>query len=388
MKFQDTHFERNSRFASWAKKRLEEAGFAETIVEALQNNPLAAVDVLREHMRPVVDMSFRDVTLTPQFSLINSFVSWVAEQAQKHGDTRAFEGEVLTQSIVAWHTGRYDENGRQTYVPTSALSRLLLSTELRGLKCADMTLPYPSLYISVAPELGFTVHNEQTGAHPLYGMYITNDTVDERKGWRVLLCGDRNSVSKGDWDDALSHFYLDFSDDEKPVAEAVSEVFNMVRSKGPEWCRRQGMKDTDLEEIIESWEASFKWAMNLLFYVTRPDFKDLEHVEANEEAAALWRRMENAPRGSKKRDRIRDQYRAAPKRPRILVGRRVVVDDRLPRSRSEARQAIMIRTLVPAHWQRYRIGAGRAETVWKQKDPYWRGPDDVEPIPSQVHEVL
>lgn len=388
MKFQATHYERNSRNHSWASALLAKEGFSEAIVTALQHKPLAATDVLREHMRPVANLSFQEVTETEQFAMIHNFVQWIAERSAQAGGQQAFQGEVLTQSIVAWHTARYDLHGRQTYVPTQALSRLLLSTELRGLKCSDMTLPYPSVYIAVDPELGFTVHNEQTGAHPLYGMYITDDSLGERRGWRVLLCGDRNEVSEVEYDDALSHFFLDFSDGDQPVAEAVSEVFALVRSKGPEWCRQQGMKDSDLEEIIESWESSFKWAMNLLFYVTRPDFKDMEHVEANDEAAALWRRMKNAPKGSKKRERILDQYRAQPKRPRIVVGRRVVVDERLPRSRSEARTAIHVRTLVPAHWQRYHVGAGRSEVVWKQKDPHWRGAEDLPVLSSQVHEVL
>ena len=388
MKFQATHYERNSRHQAWASKLLEREGFADAIITALQHNALAATDILREHMRPVAYLSFQEVTETEHFSMIHNFVRWIAERSAEAGGKQTFDGEVLTQAIVAWHTARFDLHGRQTYVPTQSLSRLLLSTELRGLKCADMTLPYPSVYIAVDPELGFTVHNEQTGAHPLYGIYISDDSLAERRGWRVLLCGDRNSVSQSAHDDALSHFFLDFSDDKKPVAEAVSEVFALVRSKGPDWCRQQGMKDEDLEDIIDSWEASFKWAMNLLFYVTRPDFKDLEHVEANGEAAALWRRLENAPKGSKKRERILDQYRAQPKRPRIVVGRRVVVDERLPRTVGEALNPVMVRTLVPSHWQRYRVGAGRAETVWKQKDPYWRGPEDAPVLSTQVHEVL
>jgi len=388
VKFTDTHYERNSRNASWAKKLLAKEGFAKAIVAALEDKPLAATDVFREHMRPVANLSFQEVTETQEFAMIHNFVEWIAKRSAQVGGKQAYQGEVLTQSIVAWHTARFDLNGRQTYVPSEPLARLLLSTELRGLKCSDMTLPYPSVYIAFDSKLGFEVHNEQTGAHPLYGMYITDDSVGERRGWRVLLCGDRNDASTVEYDDALSHFFLDFSDGNQPVAEAVSEVFALVRSKGPEWCRQQGMKDSDLEEIIESWEASFKWAMNLLFYVTRPDFKDMEHVEANDEAAALWRRMQNAPKGSKKRERILDQYRATPKRPRIVVGRRVVVDERLPRSRSEARTAIHVRTLVPAHWQRYHVGAGRAEIVWKPKDPHWRGPEDVPTVSSQVHEVL
>ncbi len=389
MKFAETHFERNSKHATWAKKLLVDKGFTDAMVTAVEERPLAALDVIREHLRPVADQPFGLVMKTEEFSYVAGFIKWLANKQPEGAPIRvAFESELLTQSIVGWHSARYDLNGRQTYVPTEALSRLLLATELRGLKCSDMVLPYPSLYIAVSPELGFAVHNEQTGAHPLYGMYISTDDVEGRPGWRVLLCGDRNSDTTPDWDDALSHFYLDFSDGEKPVTEAISGLFDMVRSKGPEWCLRQGMKDSDLEEIIETWEASFKWAMNLMFYVTRPDFKDLEHVEASTEAAALWRRMQNAPKDSKKRDRILDQYRSTPKRPRIVVGRRVVVDERLPRSRGEAKQALMVRTLVPAHWQRYYRGAGRAETIWKQKDPYWRGPDDVEPAPSQVHEVL
>jgi hypothetical protein len=388
--FAETHFERNSRHTAWAKKMLEQRGFLETIVTAVQEKPLACVDVLRLHLRPVADRAFQEVIETDEFHQVSAFIDWLMDSARQNGMPHrvSVEAEILTQAIVGWHTSRFDINGRQSYVPSQPLSRLLLSTELRGLKCSDMTLPYPSLYISVDPELGFRVHNEQTGAHPLYGLYITDDSVGERRGWRILLCGDRNEASAVEWDDALSHFFLDFSNEEKPVSEAVAETFAMVRSKGPEWCRKQGMKDSDLEDIIDSWEASFKWAMNLLFYVTRPDFKDLEHVEANEEAAALWRRMQNAPKGSKKRERILDQYRAAPKRPRILVGRRVVVDERLPRSRAEAKSALMIRTLVPSHWQRYRTGPGRTEVVWKQKDPYWRGPEDAEPAPTQVHEVL
>jgi len=386
-KFAATHYERNSKNAPWAKSRLAQSNFATAVSEAVANKPLAMVDVLREHMRPVAHLDFDSVVRTPQFAAIHGFVSWLAERAQGAGMAQAVNGEVLTQSIMAWHTCRYDHGGRQTYVPTPALSRLLLATELRGLRCADMVLPYPSVYIAVDPSLGFTVHNEQTGAHPLYGVYLTVDSMDDRPGWRVLLCGDRNDNSSGEWDDALSHFYIDLGDAERPIADVIKELFTLVRSRGPAWCQQQGIKDADLDEVIDSWETAFKWCMNLMFYVTRPDFKDLEHVEANPEAAALWRRMQNAPKGSKKRERILDQYRATPKQPRIVVGRRVVLDSRLPSNVGEAMRALRVRTFVPAHWQRYHVGPrGSGEVVWKQKDPYWRGPDDAE-VSSPVHEV-
>jgi len=282
-------------------------------------------------------------------------------------------GEITTQLLMAWQFARYENGGLRTYVVEPGLQRRLLATELRNIRCQDLRLPYPCIYVCMDEALGFRVYNEGTGWHSLVGIYLTEDDG----GLRVMTCG------KGDGlDDALSHFHLPLAKDpEAPLDDVLDALANRVRTQDKAWAESQGMGSAAIDDLLDSWFSAFKWVMNLVFYVTHSE--PGENIEMNKEARRLWQRASKLPRGPKRKSLVA-RANALPSRQRIVVGRGVKVDKSLPRSTGEVR-ALLTRTLVAGHWQRYAVGPKRAKREWRFKEPFWRGQGSEEG--SNVHEV-
>ncbi len=52
----------------------------------------------------------------------------------------------------------------------------------------------------------------------------------------------------------------------------------------------------------------------------------------------------------------------------------------------ERSAAPSVQTLVRGHFQRYHVGKGGAGIVWRQKEPYWKGPEDA-PVAVRPHRL-
>jgi hypothetical protein len=50
-------------------------------------------------------------------------------------------------------------------------------------------------------------------------------------------------------------------------------------------------------------------------------------------------------------------------------------------------KALMVRTLVSGHWQRFATGEGRKDRTWKFRVPFWRGPDGSPQAESNEHRL-
>lgn len=370
-----THYERTTTEERRAQRFVTKHG--NDLVSAIQDmaragRPMGFLDVVREYLAPIADLDFISFFSHPRCLAAQSFI---AEVGAMITGGRGLTGEVRTQINVCWHQLQFRRHGQRTYVVAPGLAQRLLLTELRGVRGTDLELPYPSLYVSVPPELDLRINNAHTGEHVVYGVYVTEDNGR----WMLLICGLPNANSVDDFDDAISHFVINLS--EQPVEDSLREFKNYVMGSGDDW--NQSLNMTGVE--IDRWLRVFRWVMNLAFYVTRPGFDDIEHIDLNPDAVALWRRMQKAPKGAK-RERIKALYRQTPKRPRIVVGRKVAFDPELPRTASDVTRPLTVRSLVAGHWQRYAVGRGRTERVWKYREPFWRGPEDGAEG-SNIHEV-
>jgi hypothetical protein len=337
-------------------------GIGDTILNLSLDRPLAVVDAVREYLRADAGAGFRDLELSPRTqNFIDVMFRLMGQKMPPN--------EVSTQIMIAWQCVRYEQAGKRTYVVSRGLARRLLATELRGVRCHDLRLPYPSIYIAVDPDLGFRVFNHATGFHPLYGVYVTEDAG----GWRLMLCGD----GVGD-DDALTHFHVNLTAFES-VDAALRALRAHVLDKDSDWARQQGMSGADVGALVDDWFSIFCWVMNLVFYVTHVEPGD--HVETNLALTRLRARAQKA-RG-KKRDRLLARARGHKNVEHIIVGAQVKVDPAMPKTTGETR-ALLLKTLVAGHWQRYAVGPGRVDRRWVFKEPFWRGQG---PEGSNVHEV-
>jgi hypothetical protein len=267
-----------------------------------------------------------------------------------------------------------------------------------------MRLPHPCLYLQVPETLGFKIHNSTTGWHKVEGLYISEDNKDygRRPGvlgpaetdgghcWRVCVVGGINEKSTHANDDALVYFTIplvegwNMDDSLKELVERSYGNLDKGTSGASDPC-----VSAETRENVEQWLAIFRWAMNVMVYATTPDAEH-ETILANPDAESIWRRVQKMPK-STKRDELRNKLKGMDTMERTLFGKSVKLTPAL-RSMAEHKakgggKALMVRTLVSGHWQRFATGEGRKDRTWKFRVPFWRGPDGSPQAESNEHRL-
>lgn len=321
------------------------------------------------------------------------FVMSLAGMAEKAGLATSAKGAAAGQFAICYHMLNYQKHGKHTFRVSDGLAMLLALTELRGLRCEDLKLPFPSLYLEVPETLNFRIYNSMTGWHTVEGLYLSEDNSDStlvpqakpdgKRSWRVCVVGKDNENSIDKYDDALVYFSIPLIEG-TTVDEALKVMADRVHFNSKD---DSALREEQTDSLTE-WTAIFRWAMNVMVYATTPD---AEHdvIRDNEDAESIWRRIQKLPKISKKRDDLKAKLKGMDQQFRDLYGKSVKVTPAL-RSMFEHRQQgagkpLMVRTLVSGHWMRFAVGEGRKERVWKFRQPFWRGPDSAPEAQSHVH---
>lgn len=302
----------------------------------------------------------------------------------------------IGQFNVCYHMVHWARHGKHTYKVSDGLAMRLALTELRGLRCEDLRLPFKSLYLEVPEFLGFKIANFMSGWHTVDGIYLSEDVSDSGqqsvtsrdtdggRSWRVCVMGKEKDTHIAENDDAFVYFTIplvegwSLDDALKTVADRVyqSEIEELTENQ-------DSSSLVELDESLKQWLAVFRWTLNVMIYATTPDAEH-EFVRDNPEAEAIWRRIQKLPK-SKKREDLNARLRSMEQQPRTLLGRSIKVTPAL-RSMLEHRKtgesgSALIRTLVSGHWRRFAVGEGRKERRWQFVEPYWRGPENA-PVSS------
>lgn len=308
----------------------------------------------------------------------------------KQVGTPGYEGEAMSQVLMSWMTARFVNGGARTFAVSPGLAQRLLLTRLKGITGDDIKLPFDTFYIEVPPELGFRIPNVTTGWHRVRGAYVAEDEHAGVRGLRVVLVGEPSHNEKvfGLEDDALSYMFI-------PLDSSLDDVVNMVTDSpaSDTMLQRRGLPigADEREELAQVWATTFQWLLALLFYITSPD-AERDDIDVNPETKALWARIQKMPKHNrnKKRKRLLDKYRELTPMPRTLLGKSVTIDRGLPQTTSDVADAergdLKVRTLVRGHWQRYAVGKGREERVWRFRQPFWRG--DLDAGESDTNQYL
>jgi len=303
----------------------------------------------------------------------------------------------IGQFNIVYQMLNYERHGKHCYNVSEGLATLLALTELRGLKCEDMKLPHPCVYLELPEQLGFRIRNVVSGWHRAEGLYISEDARDSgRKAgviaaepdggrcWRVCVVGAPNDTATHALDDALVYFTIPLVEGwntDDSLKELVSRVHGNSTSD-------PGL-NVETEESIAQWLAIFRWSLNVMVYATTPD-ADHETIRANPDAESIWRRIQKMPKSSK-RDELRAKLKGMDQQERTLLGRSVKLTPAL-RSMAEYKangggKALLVRTLVSGHWQRFATGEGRKDRTWKFRSPFWRGPEGAPEADSHEHRL-
>lgn len=304
----------------------------------------------------------------------------------------------IGQFNICYQMLNYEKHGKHCYTVSDGLATLLALTELRGLKCEDMKLPHPCLYLEIPENLGFKIRNVVSGWHRAEGIYISEDTKDSGRTsgiiaaepdngrcWRVCVVGAPNETATHPLDDALVYFTIPLVEGWN-ADDSVRELVNRVHSNE---ATDPGLR-IETEESIGQWLAIFRWALNVMVYATTPDAEH-ETIRANPDAESIWRRIQKLPKGNK-RDDLKNRLKAMDQMERTLLGRSVKLTPAL-RSMAEHKansgngKPLLVRTLVSGHWQRFATGEGRKDRTWKFRQPFWRGPDGAPEADSHEHRL-
>lgn len=299
---------------------------------------------------------------------------------------------------VAYHITAHQRHGSRVYDVSPGLAQKLKDTELRGLHCSDVRLPFPSIYIQVPEELNFITYNIDTGMHPVVGIYITEDpqakredsglcryyadpdtksVVDDKgrsyadhetvREWAIMIIGGASKDSSGkdrEHDDSLYFYKLYMFD--STLEEALQELAN--RSE-------KNLNDPRMDAVVkhmrEHWPQMFRWMLNVVMYATYSD--PGEKIIGCKEARHLWERIAKCPSKSSKRNKLLQKAKTINKRERIILGRGVAFDS--PQAASGQGMPLNIRVKVSGHWRRVRCGKGFSDRRWKFVEPFWRGPE-------------
>lgn len=341
------------------------------------------IEVLYSAMSSSSDpYSFTKVANSELMNRFHSLVYNAYKRFDSNLDERAFYSSTLTGCIQNWCYLIHHLAGNKTFEVSPHLAKQLLNTELRGLSSDDLRLPYQSVYVMIPPSDTpiLKLFNEQTGWHSLEGFYLTEDPIGEDplnpvRTWRFLFVG---SAHKGScrFDDALFHFSI-----ELPTGISLDEALDREQSAVDESTL---ISDANAKEIFRrEWRILFNWAMNVIMYSTWPEI-ETTHFMANDEARALWNRMQKLPKGSKKDD-LKSRFKRLQPMNRIRLGRYGEVKEKESDLENTDRHTRHVRTLVSGFWMRQAYGENRSLRRWRYQPPYWRNRDSsIESNPIHV----
>lgn len=294
------------------------------------------------------------------------------------GGDEQFNASVLTNCVQTWQHVMHERAGKRVYEVSPGLAERLKNTELRGLKTDDLRMPYPSIYVTIpqSEQTSLRLYNEVTGWHPLEGFFLTEDAVGHDpanpvRTWRFMFCGLSHNPDDP-FDDALFHFSVPLPPGVKVEDALSAEAQRIGEDTG-------SVSDPDTRKIFyEEWQKLFRWAMNVLMYITWPDI-EAERIQANPEAQKLWNRIQKLSSG-KKKDRLKEEYRKLDPMHRIRLGRSTPIWTPADRGEDATPNPAIrrVRTLVSGFWQRQVYGEGRALRRWRYQPPYWRNRDSEE----------
>ncbi len=259
----------------------------------------------------------------------------------------------------------YNAEGRHLFDVSEGLAKQLWDTELRGLRCDDLRLPYPA--IAIRTPVGFVrwqgadasitdvvIYEYGRAWHMYFNLVVP--VADSGITSRAFYGIDLRANTSLDHALAATHRVLQY--DTAPVAQL---------------------------------EAIFRFVVNAVVYATHAD-AEITETYANKQAAKLAAAITDAPQGTKRRMRLEDQLANMDDSKLYILGKNVRyvaqpvdADDDLDTTGTG--KPLQVRVRVQGHWRKQPHGpqASLRKLIWIQ--PFWRGPEWGDIAPAVDHVV-
>lgn len=295
----------------------------------------------------------------------------------------------------AYHVKTFAKEGERVYRVSPGLSDQLSCTLLKGLRCEDLRLPYPAVYVESPKVPQFRIWHWVTGWHEFEGAYLSEDAV-------FFDCGDRDEkanpitdkdelnsmVSKGRvinvmltapgkegaslMDDAIFSFSV-LMPEGVPLDEQVDHA-----------ALRFGLDKGEANSKTD-WRGIFRWLINVMIYATWTNC-EREHLWVDPKAQKLWNKLKGTK--GKKAGKIQRQLNSLNSPRFFYLGRSIKIDRSAESGNGNSGSGgqLLVRQRISGHWKKQAHGAGweLRKLIWI--NPYWKGPEDG-PIKQAVHEL-
>ena len=297
-----------------------------------------------------------------------------------------------TQIALQFQLSAFVHAGSPTYAPSDGLSQALLHTEFKDLITDQVRLPHKTIYIHAPDTCSLQVHNDDSGWHTLDGIYVTEASIFEKDGigeriWRVMVVGRHKEIESDELDflskiehnnDALLHFKMSLRSGEKIeacVARAEAEMNSQIVSE-------------TFKKWIPHWRNAFRFILNVILYATMPD-ADVKTLIVDPETRKLFERIQKLPKGSSKREALKNRLKEADQTKVKILGGSILLDrtfsDASPDGETEGRK-LSVQYVRSGHWRNQPYGPKRTLVKQQWIKPTWVGSKD-SPIKVKTYEL-
>jgi hypothetical protein len=235
------------------------------------------------------------------------------------------------------------------YALSSGLAAQLYDTEIQGLRCDDLRLPYLGVFIA-CPSLPSELTTMSGDPAVLNGIAVQ----EHNRIWHVV----------GDLE----------AEDRTTFVSASFDLVNsdaLVDSLVPRGLPPGATMDTRIRRLLS-------FLTNVVVYMTWPD-AEVDHVFISPHTRKLWEKIEKTP-PSKRRQRLEALFRSMDQSRTYLLGRSVIY---LSRQQTMAKDGVEGETgakllayqRIPGHWKNQPCGPHWSLRKRIHIEPYWRGPE-------------
>lgn len=284
------------------------------------------------------------------------------------------------QAVLLWgyfHMGRFLLSGERSFHLAKDLAHSLFLTELTGVPCGTVRLPYRSIQIQLPPLLRVP-ESEGRGWCPVEKAFVS-DWEDEDGRWlAIYLCGAAKEPRQTPTDSYWRVPVFDNVD--------ISTIDTYVREMIP--LSQMRVRSTVTADTSESMALATRLIVNSLLYISLPG-ADVQR-EGEAELRKLRQQAQKHPKKSKKRQRAQQKVREADKRLRTYqVGHSIQLPARLANeAQNESRRGRRVKAswFVRGHWRHQPHGPGRKlrKLIWIQPHQCRRDLAEVVAPPYEV----
>lgn len=313
-------------------------GEGPTLAESVNTDPRLLASLLYPLFRPLVvdGLSLEDIG-NLSTAPVNRFVGWLVERTRK--------AIIQIASRTAYVVAK-SEILHSKYLLSEGLAAQLCETEIRGLRCGDLHLPFQDLALNF-PSMP---RDFETGAGAgTLRSALLHETENRR--W-VCVCDCKNPGNSG----TLTMIYADLANPDLPLEQAFCEE------------RADGGVSSQFGTFLA----------NVIVYATWPD-AEVDHVILNPHARKLWEKIERTPK-CKRRERLEAVLSGMDTRKTYVLGRSVIYVSRqraMENDHAAGRTGakLLAYQRIPGHWKNQPFGPRHSLRRRQWIQPYVRGPE-------------